>query len=268
MTDSGKPISETISKAYGKIASEANARAVLSSQEAGALWGYTVADMALVPEGANLGLGCGNPLALDSMQAGETVLDLGSGAGFDSFLAASRVGPTGFVIGVDITPEMLARAVANAEAGGYTNVEFRHGDLQDLPVDDESVDVVISNCVISLVRDRAKVYRETFRVLKPGGRLTISDTFVTREIDGLDVDPQIAEVAHLGTADTADEYVAMVASAGFVDVELAEVTPLPPELAFDPSVEVTLRQQLGVPDEVIETAKNSMVSISLTGRKP
>jgi len=186
--------------------------------------GYSDDELTAVPDGANLGLGCGNPQAIAALQPGETVLDLGSGAGFDCFLAAPRVGPTGRVIGVDMTPEMLAKARANAAQGGYTNVEFRLGEIEALPVADSMVDAIISNCVINLSPEKPRVYREAFRVLKPGGRLAISDVVCITELpDTMKANLELVSGCIAG-AITVDSMEGMLRDAGFsqVTVEVNE----------------------------------------------
>ena len=183
--------------------------------------GYDPKDLAAAPEGANLGLGCGNPVALASLKPGEIVLDLGSGAGFDAFIAARQVGTEGRVIGVDMTPEMIERASGLANKHGYANVEFRLGDIEALPVADASVDVIISNCVVNLAPDKAQAFREAFRVLKPGGRLQISDLVLERPLPPslrADLD---AYAACLSGALLKDDYLAAIRVAGFEGVSVA-----------------------------------------------
>ncbi len=184
--------------------------------------GYTAEQKAALPEGADLGLGCGNPLAHAAVRPGETVLDLGSGAGVDCVLAARHTGPAGRVIGVDMTPAMLAKARANAARGGYANVEFRLGEIEHLPVADASVDCVISNCVVNLSPDKPRVFGEALRVLKPGGRLLVSDLVLTRPLsDALRQDVALYVGCVAGAA-LKDEYLAMIRAAGFADVEVLE----------------------------------------------
>jgi SAM-dependent methyltransferase len=182
--------------------------------------GYSESEVSAVPEGANLGLGCGNPQAIAALKPGETVLDLGSGAGFDCFLAARQVGDSGRVIGVDMTPDMLSKARANAAKGGYANTEFRLGEIEHLPLADATVDVIISNCVINLSPDKAQVFRDAFRVLKPGGRLAISDIVATA------VWPEEAKLdlalytGCMAGASLIGELAAMMKSAGFDQVRI------------------------------------------------
>lgn len=219
-----------VKKSYGNIAkkggsccpTKGSCCGTLPPEEISKGIGYSEKEMNAVPQGANLGLGCGNPIALASIKEGETVLDLGSGAGFDSFLAASRVGPTGKVIGVDMTPEMINKARENAAIGSYGNVQFVPGELEDLPVEDNSVDAVISNCVINLVPDKKKVFKEAFRVLKPGGRLMVSDLVLRLDLP-LSIKNSIeGYVGCISGAVMKDVYLDAIRSAGFDDVEVIE----------------------------------------------
>jgi SAM-dependent methyltransferase len=183
--------------------------------------GYTEDDLAAVPDGADLGLGCGNPQAIARLKPGERVLDLGSGGGFDAFLAARQVGPTGRVIGVDMTPEMIALARRNAGKVGLKNVEFRLGTIEQLPVDDASVDVIISNCVINLAPDKAAVFREAFRVLAPHGRLAISDMVAIGDLPSAIADDPAAYTGCIAGAAPVAELERMIAEAGFAEVRIS-----------------------------------------------
>lgn len=194
--------------------------AASSAEEASKRLGYTAADVTEVPEGSNLGLGCGNPQVIAALKPGETVLDLGSGAGFDCFLAAKQVGSAGKVIGVDMTPEMLTRARENATKTGTNNVEFRLGEIERLPVADRSVDVIISNCVINLSPDKAAVYGEAFRVLKPGGRVAISDVVSTAPLPD-DIRDDVAMLTGcVAGASTIGDLASILAEAGFEDIQI------------------------------------------------
>ena len=191
--------------------------------------GYSEGDLDSLPDAANLGLGCGNPLALASLKSGETVLDLGSGGGIDCFLASKSVGETGHVIGVDMTDEMLERASKNATEGGYTNVEFRKGEIESLPVDDNTVDVVISNCVINLSPEKDKVFSEIHRVLKPGGRFYISDIVLNAALPE-SVQQNIAAYAGcVAGAMLQDEYIGLAQSAGLADAHVTHENRFPIE---------------------------------------
>lgn len=191
--------------------------------------GYSERELRAVPEGSNLGLGCGNPIALASLREGDMVLDLGSGAGFDCFLAANVVGGKGRVIGVDMTPEMIEKARMNAKEGRYKNVEFRLGEIENLPVGDNSVDVIISNCVINLSPDKERVFREAFRVLKPGGRLMVSDIVLLKELPDSVKDSIKAYVGCVSGALMRNKYLDLVEEAGFHDVKAIEDSSFPIE---------------------------------------
>jgi len=182
--------------------------------------GYSADDLATAPEGANLGLGCGAPISFLKPAAGETVLDLGSGGGLDAFLAAEKVGPKGRVIGVDMTPSMLERARNAAREAGLTQVEFREGRLEHLPVDDASVDAVTSNCVINLVPDKSVVFREVFRILRPGGRLVVSDIVLDGTLPDVVANDVLAYVGCIAGALPRARYFDMIAAAGLADVTI------------------------------------------------
>ncbi len=230
--------------------------------------GYTEEELEAVPEGANLGLGCGNPVALASLREGEVVLDLGSGGGLDSFLAANKVGKTGRVIGVDMTPEMIERARENAREGNYRNVEFRLGEIENLPVADNYVDVVISNCVINLVPDKRRVFTEVFRVLKPGGRLMISDIVLLKELPDFIKDSVEAYIGCLSGAIMKDEYIGAIKAAGFHDVRIIDEASFPIEcMANDPTAKAII-ENLKIPLEKMKGIASSVTSIKVYGVKP
>ena len=235
-----------------------------------AAMGYTQDQIDGLPEGANLGLGCGNPTALASLEPGDVVLDLGSGAGIDCFLAARRVGPSGRVIGVDMTPEMLDRARRNAEEGGHDNVEFRLGEIENLPVADASVDVIISNCVINLVPDKTRAFAEAFRVLRPGGRLLVSDIVLTTALPDEIAGSVAAYTGCIAGATPRDEYLAAIDKAGFVEVEVVSSTAAvgqDDELLAQAS-SFAASMGLDVSPEVAHAVATALVSASVSARKP
>lgn len=211
-----------------------------TAEAAGTRLGYSDQDLQAVPEGANMGLGCGNPTAIAALKLGETVLDLGSGGGFDCFLAAQQVGPDGQVIGVDMTPEMISKSRANAEKSGITNVEFRLGEIERLPVADGTVDAVMSNCVINLSPEKAQVFRDAFRVLKSGGRLSVSDVIATAPLPQSAREDLDSISACMGGAAQAEDVIGWLTDAGFTGAKVSlnndseEIVS-----AWNPSVSVT-----------------------------
>lgn len=230
--------------------------------------GYSEEELKTVPDGANLGLGCGNPIALASLKKGEIVLDLGSGAGFDCFLAAKQVGKTGKVIGVDMTAEMLDRARENARKGKFDNVEFRLGEIENLPVGDNQVDIIISNCVINLSPDKKRVFKEAFRTLKPGGRLMVSDIVLLKELPDGVKNSVTAYVGCVAGAIHKKEYLKAIQAAGFKETEVLGETIYPIEfLANDPTTREVVKN-LKLTQAKAKDLANSVVSIKVSAVKP
>lgn len=243
--------------------------------------GYTDKELQSVPEGANLSLGCGNPVALASLKEGETIIDLGSGAGIDCFLAAKKVGEKGKVIGVDMTHEMIDKARENAKKGNYTNVEFRLGEIENLPIADNTADVIISNCVINLSPNKKRIFQEAFRVLKPGGRLMVSDIVLLKELS-----ENIKKRAHPAScvrgAIVKNKYLETIQQVGFHDVRIIEEKQYSFEdVVNDPNARVIVAnpnkntQELKRVSELKEEAKEivketlaSTTSINVSAIKP
>jgi arsenite methyltransferase len=230
---------------------------------------YSEEEMQAVPEGANLGLGCGNPVALASLREGEVVLDLGSGAGFDCFLAAAKVGEKGRVIGVDMTPEMIEKARGNTKKNDYRNVEFRLGEIENLPVADSAVDAVISNCVINLAPDKKRVFEEIFRVLRPGGRMMISDIVLLRPLPDFIMNSVAAYVGCVSGAVMKDDYMDIIRKAGFRDARVIKETSFPMEcMTNDPAAQAIVRN-LHVPqEEIVEVVEGAICSVNVQAVKP
>ncbi len=254
----GDSVRKAVRKRYGSIAKgkqsgccSSSCCSTITPEEISKKIGYSDEDVNSIPEGANLGLGCGNPVALASLKEGEVVLDLGSGAGFDSFLAARRVGPKGRAIGVDMTPEMLERARKNARKGGFENVEFRLGEIENLPVADNSIDVVISNCVINLSPEKGRVFREAYRVLRPGGRIMVSDIVLLAPLPAF-LKSTASLVACVGGAALKKEYLKAMEEAGFAGIRELEESVYPIDSLIDlPEV----KEAIGAGNISIDQAK-------------
>jgi len=277
-----KNIKKIVRESYGRIAKQNSSCCSLETSCCGSnkatkiskSIGYTDDDINTVPEGANLGLGCGNPIALASLKEGEIVLDLGSGAGFDCFLASNKVGASGKVIGVDMTPEMLEKARENALKSNYKNIEFRLGEIDNLPVADNFVDIVISNCVINLTPDKKRVFEEAYRVIKSGGRIMISDIVLLKKLDLPDAVIDILEAygSCVTGAIIKDDYINAIKGAGFINVKITDESIFPTNLYVDsPDIKQIIENidiSLEEAKKIIKNINNSIASIKVYGEKP
>ncbi|MCL5438650.1 MAG: arsenite methyltransferase [Patescibacteria group bacterium] len=265
-----RDIKKIVRDNYGKVAKQNSSccGGCSPTQDISQKIGYTKEELTAVPKGANLGLGCGNPVALASLKEGETVLDLGSGAGFDCFLAANKVGKKGKVIGVDMTPEMIEKAKHNAQMGNYQNVEFKLGDIEHLPIDDNFIDIIISNCVINLSPDKKNVFSETFRVLKPGGRLMISDIVLLKRLPDSIRSSIEAYVGCIAGAVEKKDYLAFIKEAGFHDVKIIAQNTIPiNSMVNNPAVKAIMKN-LKMPQEQFQKLATSIASVRVFGIKP
>ena len=276
MNKDTKNIKQLVKEGYGKIAQQGSSCCPSSSccgnanlvKNISKTVGYSDEEMNTVPDGANLGLGCGNPVAIASLKIGDIVLDLGSGAGFDAFLVSKKVGKTGRVIGVDMTPEMVKKAGENAQKGNYKNVEFRLGEIEKLPVEDNSIDVIISNCVINLSPEKQKVFEEAFRVLKPGGRLIVSDLVLVKELPDAIKDSVEAYAGCLAGAIMKDEYLSFIKKSGFRDVEVVSQSNYPIEAMANDVTAQVIKNNSGIKQRDLQDVEDSVTSIKVYAVKP
>ncbi|HNQ79359.1 MAG TPA: arsenite methyltransferase [Acidobacteriota bacterium] len=270
-------IRNEVKKRYGRIAASHSSCGCSSSccdgsapQDAegiSSVLGYEKDEMASIPDGANLGLGCGTPLTFSEIKDGEKVLDLGSGAGFDAFLAAKRVGPKGFVYGVDMTDEMLEKATLNARKGGFENVSFLKGYIEEIPLPDQSVDLIISNCVINLSPDQQSVFNEAFRVLKSGGRISVSDIVLKKPLPAVLMSSKELYSACVTGANLKSEYIGMIEKAGFRDISILKEVNFPFDLAINDLKDTGIIEWAKAnPEEARETLE-SVLSITVRAVK-
>ena len=272
-------VKKSVVDSYGKLAKTANGNLFSKlfaccnpsdlANEVGEKIGYSKEEIHSVPEGANLGVGCGNPSALAKIKQGQTVVDLGSGAGFDAFLAAPLVAGRGKVIGIDLSDDMLTLAKKNATKGGYENVEFIKGDIEELPLKDEIADHIISNCVINLSLNKDAVYQEAYRVLKPGGRLSISDIVLEKELPDFVKNSLAGHIACVSGAEKLEDYLQYVKDAGFKEIKIETKTTFPLELMLtDPQVKkIAQEMNFNLNSEEAKDIASRVTSISLSAKK-
>lgn len=237
------------------------------TKEVGRKIGYSEEQLTKVPENSNLGVGCGNPIALASIKKGETILDLGSGAGLDCFLASQETGETGEVIGVDFTPEMVKQAKINAKKGNYNNVEFKIGEIENLPIDDNTIDLIISNCVINLSNQKEKVFAEAYRVAKQGGRLMISDIILLKELPDYILNSAEGHIACLSGTIKKSDYINTIEKAGFSNVKVDKEQPFPMELFLSDPLAQKIVTDNNLSQKEIKNIMNSIASISISAVK-
>lgn len=272
-------VKKSVIENYGKLA-KASRKTFLTTMfgccnptenatKVGSIIGYSNEEMASVPDGSNLGVGCGNPSALTKINKGETVIDLGSGAGFDAFLVAPLVGANGEVIGIDLSKEMLELARQNANKSNYENVNFVEGDIEDLPLEDSIADHVISNCVINLSLNKGAVYKEAYRVLKVGGKLSVSDIVLEKELPDFVKNSMAAHIACVSGAEKMDDYLKYVHEAGFKEIKIEQKTDFPLELMLtDPQViKIAKEMNFDVNSEEAKDIASRVFSISLSATK-
>jgi arsenite methyltransferase len=255
--DDAEALRDSVRQGYTRVAEAGSCCAAETSRQLG----YAEDQLESIPEEANLGVGCGNPTAIDSLRPGEVVVDLGCGAGMDTFLAARAVGPEGRVIGVDMTDAMLEKARNNARSGGFENVEFRKGFIEDLPLEDASVDAIISNCVINLSPEKERVYAEAYRVLVPGGRAMISDVVLERPLPREVLDSIDAWVGCVGGASLRGEYLETIRKAGFREVRVTRESCFGDLISpDDPRVREVI-EGLGLSPEEVESYRKAITSL-------
>jgi len=271
-----KSVKQSVIDSYGKLAKTTQKSGFFklfaccnpqsNAQAVGEKIGYSKEELSSVPENSNLGVGCGNPSALASIEAGETVIDLGSGAGFDAFIVSPIVGETGKVIGVDLSDDMLKLANQNIEKGNYANVQFVKGDIEDLPLEDEIAEHIISNCVINLSLNKGDVYKEAYRVLKPNGKLSISDIILEKELPDFVKNSLAGHLACVSGAEKLEDYLKYVEDAGFSDIKIESKTEFPLELMLaDPQImRLAKLMNFDLDSEEAKDIASSVQSISLT----